>query len=307
MALLFEQLGAWQSAGLDIKAQVAPRPIGVLLGLDATMNPFMRCASYREIAELYAPERARALSEPHRRRRILSEHSTLLAGMRPGLARDIAGAFDRMFILDDPVDYDFDSADAIGTKAVRAEQNPAAAVFDALLRNEGSQLLYFPLANFVHGNLDDVHAMITSPFAMFGLSDAGAHCGTVCDASSTTSYLTVWGRDRPRDASPSIADVVHQLTQRTAFHAGWLDLGVVAAGYLADLNVIDLDELACRPPRIVRDLPAGGRRLVQDAEGYRWTLKSGVPTFENGTHTDELPGGLVRGARSAPRGRAVVG
>src|SRR5579875_2560784 len=128
---------------------------------------------------------------------------------------------------------------------------------------------------------------------MFGLSDAGAHCGFICDASMTTSYLTVWARDR-EDRLP-IETVVHQITRRPAAHVGWLDRGVVAPGYLGDLNVIDLDGLGCRPPRLVRDLPAGGRRLLQDATGYRATVKRGVVTFAAGEATGETPGQLVRG------------
>lgn len=156
------------------------------------------------------------------------------------------------------------------------------------------------------GVLLGLDAMITAPFAMYGLSDAGAHCGTVCDASSSTSYLTVWARDRRRDGNGDTAipieRVVHQLTRRTAQHAGWLDRGVLAPGYLADLNVIDFEALGCHPPRIVRDLPAGGRRLVQAADGYRWTVKSGELTFVNGVDTGARPGTVVRRSQTDPTG-----
>src|SRR5207249_1507305 len=135
--------------------------------------------------------------------------------------------------------------------------------------------------NFANGSLDEVLEMITAPEALFGLSDAGAHCGAICDASMTTSFVTVWGRDRGEGGMP-IEQVVHHITQRTAEHVGWLDRGVIAPGYAGDLNVIELAALGCEPPRIVRDLPAGGRRLVQAARGYRWTIKNGVPTFVDG-------------------------
>jgi len=304
---LFDRLDDWQTQGLDIKAQVAPRPVGVLLGLDATMNPFQRCPSYREIAHRPAAEQAVALAESERRQRILAEHAELLGRLPAGLARDMAGAFDNMFLLTDPVDYDFDRIDSLGARAQRAGQDGSAAVLDTLLLHQGTQLIYLPLANFAHGNLDDVRAMITAPFAMYGLSDAGAHCGSVCDASSSTSYLTVWARDRRGDGNGetaiSLERVVHQLTRRTAQHAGWLDRGVLAPGYLADLNVIDFDALACHPPRIVRDLPAGGRRLVQEADGYRYTVKAGEVTFIDGVDTGARPGTLVRGSQTAPTGR----
>jgi N-acyl-D-aspartate/D-glutamate deacylase len=141
--------------------------------------------------------------------------------------------------------------------------------------------------------------MITSPLALFGLSDAGAHCGAICDASTTTSFLTVWARDRRGGENLPIESVVHHITRRTAEHVGWLDRGLLAPGHLADVNVIALEELGCAPPRITHDLPAGGRRLVQDATGYKATLKAGQVTFTDGVATGALPGRLVRGTRVA--------
>jgi N-acyl-D-amino-acid deacylase len=139
--------------------------------------------------------------------------------------------------------------------------------------------------------------MISSPVTMFGLSDAGAHCGQICDASMTTSFMTLWARDRmDRDGLP-VESVVHQMTQRPASHFGWIDRGVVAPGLLADLNVIDLENLECSSPEIVTDLPAGGRRLLQAARGYRWTIKRGSVTFEDGVFTGNLPGTLIRGSK----------
>ena len=167
--------------------------------------------------------------------------------------------------------------------------------YDVQLQQGGRQLVYVPLFNFVHGTLDAVREMITSPVSMFGLSDAGAHCGQICDGSMTTTYLSLWGRDAGPDRRLPIETVVHQLTRRPAGHFGWVDRGVIAGGLLADLNVIDLDGLGCAAPRIAADLPAGGRRLLQSAHGYRWTVKRGAVTFEDGTHTGELPGRLLRG------------
>jgi N-acyl-D-amino-acid deacylase len=294
---VFDQLSRWNREGMDVKAQVAPRPIGVLLGLDATTNPFARCASFREISDHPAPTLARVMADPDRRLRILDEHKTLVERLPQGLGRDIASAFDAMFMLADPVNYDFDRRDSIGARADRDGLDAAAVVYDTLLAADGQQLVYLALANFVHGNLDVVREMITAPFALHGLSDAGAHCGTVCDASTATSYLSMWGRDRPIPELP-IEAVIHQITGRPARHAGWSDRGTVAPGALADINVIDLERLECRRPHITRDLPAGGRRLVQDADGYRWTIKSGRPTFIDGVPTGARPGRLVRGSGS---------
>jgi N-acyl-D-aspartate/D-glutamate deacylase len=169
-----------------------------------------------------------------------------------------------------------------------------------LLEDEGERLLYIPLMNYARGNLDDVREMLTSPNAICGLSDAGAHCNTVCDATMPTTAVTHWTRDRTRGEGLSLEHMVHMQTQRTAAHVGWLDRGVVAPGYLGDLNIIDHDALALKPPHLVADLPAGGTRLMQPAVGYVSTIKRGVPITENGELTGERPGRLQRGAQPTP-------
>jgi len=297
---LFGAVEKWRADGLDVRGQVAPRPIGVLLGYEATANPFLLCAGYQEVAALPIDERVVALRDPERKRRILEEHAALLPQLPDGILRQIAGGFDISFEMADPVDYALEASKSLGAEARRRGVEPAELVYDTLLQRDGRQLLYLPLFNFAHGTFDDIHEMITSEVALFGLSDAGAHCGAICDASTTTSFLTVWARDRHDEQRLPLEAVVHHLTRRTAAHVGWLDRGLLAPGHVADVNVIDLDALGCPPPRIVHDLPAGGRRLVQDATGYRWTIKSGVPTFVDGEPTGERPGGLLRGTRPAP-------
>ncbi|HEX9260000.1 MAG TPA: amidohydrolase family protein, partial [Acidimicrobiales bacterium] len=169
---------------------------------------------------------------------------------------------------------------------------------ELLAQRDGEQLLYMPLFNFARGDLDDVRDMLLDPNAVIGLSDAGAHCGAISDGSFPTTALAHWARDRSHPLPLEL--MVHHLTRRTASHVGWLDRGVVAPGYLADLNIIDFEGLGCRPPEIVHDLPAGGRRLVQRATGYRATVKRGCVTFEHGEPTGELPGSLLRGDQPAP-------
>jgi N-acyl-D-amino-acid deacylase len=296
---MLDQIAGWRQAGLDVRAQVAPRPIGLLLGLEATANPFALCGSYQEVALLPTAERAVRLAAPERRRSVLAEHAELLAQIpAESLLRLIVGGADMMFRLEDPVNYDFRRDRSVAAGAAAKGEDAFSAVYDALLEMEGRRLLYMPLFNFANGDLTAVKEMITSDVSLFGLSDAGAHCGAICDASMTTSYLTLWARDRG-DGLP-VETVVRNITSATARHVGWRDRGVLAPGYLADINVIDLDGLACAPPRMVHDLPAGGRRLVQAARGYRWTIKSGVPTFSSGVHTGDLPGALVRGETAAP-------
>ena len=293
---------AMVAAGHDVKAQVATRPIGVLLGLTATANPFLFCASFDEVAKLPLSERVDALAEPARRGRILEEHAVIAAGLSPGIFQQIMTGFDVIFGLSDPVDYEMDREWSVAAQAGRAGVDPAGMVYDLMLSDGGNRLLYLPLFNFAHGNFDDIHSMITAPNILFGLSDAGAHCGAICDASVTTSSLVLWARDRRGGDKVPVERIVHANTQRNAAHVGWLDRGVVGVGYLADLNVIDFDALECHPPTIVYDLPAGGRRLTQTAEGYRFTIKSGAITFRDGEHTGALPGELLRGDLAAPVG-----
>ncbi|MCU1364358.1 MAG: N-acyl-D-aspartate/D-glutamate deacylase [Acidimicrobiaceae bacterium] len=284
--------------GLDVKAQVAPRPIGVLLGLQASVNVFTPVRAYARVASLPLAERVVALQDHELRRKILQSHAALTSGDDAFAGYAFYGRFDEMFLLDDPVNYDLDVNKSLGATARRMGVDPREYAYDMQLQREGRQLIYTPLFNFVHGNLEAVRDMITSPVAMFGLSDGGAHCGSICDASMTTSSMTMWARDRTDETKISLESIVHQLTRRPAEHFGWLDRGLVAPGLLADLNVIDIDGLACETPRIETDLPAGGRRLLQSARGYLYTIKRGVVTFEAGGATGELPGTLVRGAQS---------
>ncbi len=288
--------------GLDVKAQVAPRPIGLLLGLSGSVNPFQITPSYRRIAHLPLEERVSALLDPGVKERILSEHPLRLPG---GLVGVVYTAFDKMFPLGDPPDYEPTADRSIAAEAARRGEDAISVAYDALVANGGRDLLYMPLNNYSGGNLDDVREMLTAPNVVFGLSDGGAHCNFICDASFPTTAVAHWCRDRDRGPGLPLEHVVHHQTQRPA-RATWAgnDRGVVAPGHLADLLVLDMAELRLRPPRLVNDLPAGGSRLLQDAVGYRWTVKSGTITFVDGEWTGETPGRVVRGERPAPGGAA---
>ncbi len=290
-----ELLGAidrWNLAGADVKAQVATRPIGVLIGFDASVHPFAFCASYRTLHGLDRSERLARLRDPEMRRRLIDEHRRADLS---GFVAILQGGFDRMYPLEDPPNYEPSAADSIDGRAAASGVEPVELLYDLLFSGDGRTLLYIPLMNYARGNLDDLHEMITSPHAMFGLSDAGAHCNTISDGSFPTTALVHWTRDRQRGELLRLEDVVHGQTQRTAAHIGWLDRGVIAPGYLADLNVIDYDVLNLHPPELVADLPAGGTRLMQVAEGYRATIKRGRITVLDGELTGDRPGRLQRG------------
>ncbi len=186
-------------------------------------------------------------------------------------------------------------------EAARAGKDPAAYVYDVLLEEDGKRLLYFPAINYLSGDLSAVHAMLSADYALFGLSDGGAHCSMICDASFPTSAISMWPAGSKSGLSFTFEQMVHGYTQRSARHVGWMDRGVIAPGHVADLNLIARDELSLPPPEIVTDLPAGGQRLVQKANGYRMTIKNGVVTVDGGTLTGALPGALIRGATDRPR------
>jgi N-acyl-D-aspartate/D-glutamate deacylase len=283
--------------GHDVKAQVSCRPIGVLLGLEATANPFMLCPSMGTLATLSLREKVAALSEPSFRARVLQEHERITPTVGPGILRELTSAFDSMFRLSDPVDYEMSGNRSLGAQALREGTEAAGLVYDELLADEGRRLVYLPLFNFAGGTFDVLEAMLNAPNTLLGLSDAGAHCGAICDASIPTTLLSLWARDRRDGPRMALERAVHLTTARNARHMGWHDRGVVAPGMLADLNLIEFDTLECRAPTIVHDLPAGGRRLMQTATGYRYTIKSGVVTFEDGQHTGATPGELLRAQR----------
>ena len=190
-------------------------------------------------------ERVAALRQTERRQRILAEHADLMARARESGVMIVINRFESMYLLADPVDYDLKAASSL-TELARAQgADPAEWVYDAMLEHDGTQLFYAPILNFADRNFGAIQEMITSPETLFGLSNAGAHCGAICDASFTTSYLTTWVRDRKGVEAIPLERVVHQLTRRPAEHIGWLDRGLLSPGYLADVNIIDFDGLGC--------------------------------------------------------------
>ncbi|HYA37675.1 MAG TPA: amidohydrolase family protein [Candidatus Methylomirabilis sp.] len=286
------------ASGLPIKAQVLSRAIGVMLGHELTLNTFYTCESYVKLAGLPFKERIRALNTPEMRARILAESAdpnpTIVLGR---LARE----FDHMFILGDPPDYEQPFEQSIAARAKRAGVMPEELVYDLMLEGEGRNNLYVTLCNYEHGSLESSLNMMQHPGAVLGLGDAGAHCGTICDGSYPTFMLTYWVRDRKRGERLPLARVVKWLSHDTARAVGLLDRCVIAPGYKADLNVIDLDRLLLHAPEVVYDLPSGGRRLVQRADGYSATIVSGTVVHRGGVPTGSLPGRLVRGPQPAAR------
>ncbi len=289
---IFAEIDAMVADGLDVRAQIAPRPVGAMLSFASTSNPFFLTPTYRQINANGVGERLRGLNDPSVRERILAEHG---AYKPDGFAGLMTAGFDRMFRMTNPVDYEPGPEASIAAEAARTNKSPAEHCFDVMLEEGGHRILYMPLINYARGDLDDVYGMMKGAHTLYGLSDGGAHCGTISDASFPTTTIGLWSKGDKRGQKFPVEALVHGYTQRNARHVGWYDRGVVAPGYVGDLNVIDLENLTLAPPEIVQDLPAGGTRLLQRPRGYCWTVKSGEVTFENGEWTGVTPGGLLRG------------
>ncbi|SDB46218.1 N-acyl-D-amino-acid deacylase family protein [Belnapia rosea] len=292
---LMDGVRAARSDGLALSAQVAGRPVGLILGLATSLNPFALREGFAELARLSPAEQLARLREPAVRADILAqEASPRLMEILPPLSRQIATRWDRMYILGDTPDYEPPPERSIAALAAGAGQSPEAYCYDYLTGGDGGRMLYFPVTNYVHGDLEVVREMIEDPNTVLGLSDGGAHCGVICDASLNTTMLTHWVRDRSRGPRLPLEFVIKRQTSETADFFGFHDRGRLAVGKKADVNVIDFAALRPHHPEMAFDLPAGGRRLIQHVDGYDMTICSGVPIFERGEETGARPGRLVR-------------
>jgi N-acyl-D-aspartate/D-glutamate deacylase len=238
----------------------------------------------------------RALRDPALRAQILGEQ----AEFHDPLAAYIALSFHKLFALGDPPDYEPTREQSVAARAEREGKRAEEIAYDLLLERDGRALLYFPLLNYTDFDFEPIRTMLLHPNSVFSLADGGAHCGLICDASAPTYLLAYWARDRRRGERLPLEYVVHRQSRHTAALYGLDDRGALAPGMKADVNVIDFDKLGIRAPQMVFDLPANGRRLIQNATGYRATVKSGAVIFEDGQPTGALPGTLLRGPQTVP-------
>jgi N-acyl-D-amino-acid deacylase len=287
-----------EEPGVNIKAQLLPRPVGMMLGLSISAQPFCMTPSYLRIKDLPLAERVARMREPELRRAILSEEPTDPTNPLVSFVR----RWDRIFATGRTVDYEPGLDKSIAELARAQGRTPGEVAYDELLKEDGKSLLMLTIGNYETGSLDWMEEMFGSGNVVLGLGDGGAHYGMICDASFTTFALSYWTRDRSRGRL-ALEDVVHRLTREPALLMGLEDRGLVAEGYRANLNVIDYDKLSLHKPNVVTDLPAGGKRLHQTADGYVATIVSGRVIARNGKATDERPGRLIRG-RQSPRQHA---
>ena len=273
--------------------QVAVRPTGMLYGLQSSFHPFIAHPSYRKHRGDSLEQRVAWLRDPDFVEQLLSEEPLT----KDGFVTYMATAWHQIYRLGDPVDYEPTRESSAAGVAEREGRRPEEVVIDWLLENDGKNFMFSPLGNYHGHDHEAIREMLEHPATIPGAGDGGAHCGLICDASFPTYMLTHWTRDRTRGPKIPIERAVQLQTSATADAYGMTDRGRLLPGKLADLNVIDYDGLYLHPPRMVHDLPAGGRRLLQDVDGYRHTIKSGVVTFTDGVATGERPGTVLRSGR----------
>jgi N-acyl-D-aspartate/D-glutamate deacylase len=288
-----DQVHGVRAEGRAANAQVGSRPIGVIMGFETTVHPFAAHPVWRELRKLSPAElQARLTGDADLRRRLTA----------PRTAEDAASYmgewFHKMFPIGDRPDFEPDAASSIAAVAQRAGRTPQGVALDAMMAHGGKGLIMLPFENYAYGNLDVVHEMITDPATVLGVADGGAHVGVICDASSPTSLMTLWSRDRQHGPRLGLEFLIAKQTRGTAEAYGLLDRGLLAPGHKADINIIDFDALTLKRPEVVYDLPAGGRRLIQRASGYRHTFNAGIETLRNDELTGERPGRVVRGAQT---------
>jgi N-acyl-D-aspartate/D-glutamate deacylase len=288
------QLAAINEGPASVHGQVAGRAIGIVMALQSTAHPFALKPSWLQLYHSGWEVQWAALQDAEFRQKLMDEESIFMGDFEAF----VTSSFDKMFLVSDG--YEPRPEQSIAAQAAATGRRPEEIAMQTLLQHDGQGMLYFPLFNYSQGSLDVLHQLHQSEHTRMGLSDAGAHCGSICDGGMPTFMLTHWTRDRTRGELLPLEWVIHRQTQQTAQSFGLLDRGLLKPGYRADINVIDYDNLRLQRPRLVWDLPAGGRRLIQRAEGYRATFKGGVAISENDTPTGALPGRLVRGRRSAP-------
>lgn len=276
--------------GLPIKAQVCGRPVGLVLGLSVTLNPFSAHPSFKKISNLPLEEKIKIMQSPNFKKKLLSEKPSTSNGLILSILRN----YNNIYILDDPPNYEPLIEESLGFQAKKVDIEVDEFLYDYLLMEDGKKLLYYPIGNYMDSSLDAAKKMMESEHSLLGLGDGGAHCATICDASFTTHMLTFWGRDRVRGPKMDLSWIIKSHTRDNALAMGLNDRGLISKGMKADLNVIDFDNLTLHAPEVVNDLPAGGKRLIQNVDGYVATIMSGKVTYRNGMKTGELPGKLIR-------------
>ena len=280
-----------QDHGIKMYGQVPPRATGILMGLTASLNPFILYPSFFEISGLPLDQKVDIMRDLEFKKKVLLEKPVSIGNP---LVDEIITSFNKMFRLGEPANYEPHPDSSILFESKKLNLTPQEIAYDMLLEKDGRALIYHPLFNYEFGNLDHVETMLKHPYTISGLGDAGAHCGAISDASFPTTLIQHWGRDRDRGEKFPLESLIKMQTFDTSQLLGINDRGLLVEGLKADINIIDFDNLSIHEPEIVNDLPAGGRRLVQKASGYSYTIVSGEVAFKDGEATGKLNGQLIR-------------
>ncbi|WP_298304615.1 amidohydrolase family protein [uncultured Erythrobacter sp.] len=302
-----DKMRAENDNGANIVAQIALRGNGIIMAWQGTVHPFVYRPSWMAIADLPWEQQRAKLLDPAFKAQLLSETSDYSDAPQDimEVVAVITMGWALQYEMDDDFDYEPEASASINARGQAAGVDPQEYAYDLLCRDDASGFIYLPILNYADGNLDFLHPLQHSDDTVNSLSDGGAHCGTICDAASPTFMLEHWVKNRKRGDRITLENAIKRQCRDTAVLYGLEDRGVIAPGYMADLNVIDLDRLTLGKPWLAFDLPAGGKRLLQKAQGYDYTIKNGAVTFEDGKWTGEAPGGLVRGPQRAELAEAA--
>jgi len=302
---LLAAVHAARKDGVPLTAQIAGRPIGVMMGIGTALNPFTVRPSYQEFEKLSIAEQRARLRDPEARRRILADRpSEADVAKLAQFRQHVVTRWDKFFIMSDPPDYEPGEEKSVAAIAAREGRTPDEWAYDYITEAEG-RYLYFPLVNYVCGDHEPIREMLSDSGTLLGLSDGGAHCTSIVDAGMPSFMLSHWGRDRQRGPQLPLEFLVRRLTSETADFFGFSDRGRLSPGLRADVNLINFDHLRLHKPELVHDMPAGGRRFIQRVDGYEATLVAGTPIFERGEHTGAMPGRLVRNGGNGRTARAA--
>lgn len=299
---LEEQIAATaeqNAKGANIVAQIALRGNGVIMAWRGTLHPFMFKPSWEAIQDQPWEEQYISLQDPQLKARLIAEESAYPenAGDLLPLMMVIANGWMVQYEMGAGFNYEPQPQESLAARAENMGVSAPEYAYDLLMQNEGKGMIYYPILNYADGNLDFLHPLFHRDDTVNSLSDGGAHCGTICDAASTTFFLEYWVKNR-NGARIELAHAIKRQTSDTARLYGLNDRGILKPGYLADINIINMDNIGLNKPWLAFDLPAGGKRLLQTANGYDYTIKSGEVTFESGNVTKARPGGLIRGPQS---------
>ena len=290
--------------GANIVAQIALRGNGIIMAWQGTVHPFRFKPAWAEIEALPWPQRLVRLKDPAFKARMIAEESVFPESDIIDFLRIVAGGWPVHFEMGPAFNYEPRQDESVMARAIAAGVSPAEYAYDLLMQDDGTGFIYFPILNYRDGNLNFLEELQTRDDCVNSLSDGGAHCGTICDAASPTFMLQHWVRDR-QGKRITLENAIKRQCHDTARLYGLNDRGVLKPGYLADINIIDLDRLKLSKPWLAFDLPAGGRRLLQKADGYVATVKAGVVTFREGKMTGALPGIVVRGPQNVQMAEAA--